>query len=321
MNVKKMMTFACAAAICGGVWAADNAKPVPTSTANAEKEQVEEEEKDDSPLAGLVAVEAGLAFDSRYMTYGVIDGKDPIVTPSAQITFFDWVYFGVESIFDVTKGNGKRGGYGNRAGEWTTLDSIVGIAHDFEINEDIGALSVDFNYIYESLRRYKYHNSSGADKDMGDTQYINLELSLGDLWLEPTLAIERDIMADEGTYVNFEIGHTFPIIDGEGEDDDPVLAFRPSVGQGFGNTLRSHGYFNDVMDNGFSHGGLMDTTIKGELTWNLCDGLALTGYIAYSDYIFDANMREGARAHNAAWGHGCNHSWNFYGGVGVTFSF
>ena len=321
MNVKKMMTFACAAAICGGVWAADNAKPVPTSTANAEKEQVEEEEKDDSPLAGLVAVEAGLAFDSRYMTYGVIDGKDPIVTPSAQITFFDWVYFGVESIFDVTKGNGKRGGYGNRAGEWTTLDSIVGIAHDFEINEDIGALSVDFNYIYESLRRYKYHNSSGADKDMGDTQYLNLELSLGDLWFEPTLWIERDLMADDGTYVNFEIGHTFPIIDGEGEDDDPVLAFRPSVGQGFGNTLRSHGYFNDVMDNGFSHGGLMDTTIKGELTWNFCENFSLTGYVAYSDYWFDGNMRDAARAYNGAWGSCCDHSWNFYGGIALGLSF
>ena len=27
---------------------------------------------------------------------------------------------------------------------------------------------------------------------MDDTQYVNLELSLGDLFFEPTLAIERD---------------------------------------------------------------------------------------------------------------------------------
>ena len=46
----------------------------------------------------------------------VLYGKDPILTPSAQVKFFDWVYFGVGSIFDVTKANGKRGGYGNRAG-------------------------------------------------------------------------------------------------------------------------------------------------------------------------------------------------------------
>ena len=317
MNTKKLMTMVCAATLCGGVWAADDAKPVPTSTANAEKE-VEVEEKDDF---SFVALEAGVMLDSRYMTYGVIDGKDPILTPSARITFFDWVYFGVESIFDMTKANGKRGGYGKRAGEWTTLDSIVGLAHDFDCGETLGALSVDFNYIYEYLRRYKYHNSSGEDKDMGDTQYLNLELSLGDLWFEPTFAIERDLMADDGTYVNFEIGHTFPLIDGEGEDDDPVLAFRPSIGQGFGNTLRTHGYFNDSVDGGFNHGGLMDATIKGELTWNICENLSLTGYIAYSDYWFDGNMRDAARAYNATWGRSCDHSWNFYGGIALGLSF
>ena len=321
--MNKLMTVACAAAICGGAWAADEVKPVPTSTANSNPAVQEQEEKEDSPLDGLVAVEAGVAFDSRYMTYGVIDGKDPIVTPSAQITFFDWVYFGVESIFDVTKGNGKRGGYGNRARQWTTLDAIVGIAHDFDCGETLGALSVDFNYIYEYLRRYKYHNSSGEDKDMGDTQYLNLELSLGDLWFEPTLAIERDLMADDGTYVNFEIGHTFPLIDGEGEDDDPVLAFRPSIGQGLGNTQRAAGYFvkRKGSDEALDHGGLMDTTIKGELTWNICENLSLSGYIAYSDYWFDGTMRDGARAHNADWGRSCDHSWNFYGGIALGVSF
>ena len=316
--MKKMMTVACAAALCGGVWAADEAKPVPTSTANAEP--AVQEEKEDSPLDGLVAVEAGVAFDSRYMTYGVIDGKDPIITPSAQITFFDWVYFGVESIFDVTKGNGKRGGYGNRAGRWTTLDAIVGLAHDFDCGETLGALSVDFNYIYEYIHRYQ--DEDGADC-MNDTQYLNLELSFGDLWFEPTLAIERDLMADDGTYVNFEIGHTFPLLDGEGEDDDPVLAFRPSVGQGFGNTQRAAGYFVKYKDSEdpLDHGGLMDTTIKGELTWNICENLSLSGYIAYSDYLFDGNMRDGARAHNAAWGRCCDHSWNFYGGIALGLSF
>jgi hypothetical protein len=38
------------------------------------------------------------------MTYGVIDGTDPIIVPGAPVTFFDWVYFSVEAIFDLTFG-------------------------------------------------------------------------------------------------------------------------------------------------------------------------------------------------------------------------
>jgi hypothetical protein len=292
MNIRKTV---CAAAVFGCVAAATAADEV----AEAEKGEVEE--------TPIVSAEFGLQLDSKYMTYGVVDGKDPILTPSAQLTFFDWAYVGVESIFDLTKGNGKRGDYGNRAGKWTTLDMIVGLAHEFDLGETLGTLSVDVNYIYEYLRR---HHS-----DMGDTQYVNLELSLGDLWLEPTLGIERDLMADDGTYVNLEIGHTFALV---GDDEDPTLTFRPSIGQGLGDKHRTRGY--ELADD---HGGLMDTTIKGEFEWAVCDHVALTAYIAYSDYWFDSKLRDGARAYNGAWGHGDKYadSWNFYGGVGVTVSF
>ena len=290
MNIKKI---ACAAAVCGCVSLATAADEV----VEAEKGEVEE--------TPIVSAEFGLQLDSKYMTYGVVDGKDPILTPSAQLTFFDWAYVGVESIFDITKGNGKRGDYGNRAGKWTTLDAIVGLAHEFDLGETLGTLSVDVNYIYEYLRR---HHS-----DMGDTQYVNLELSLGDLWLEPTLGIERDLMADDGTYVNLEVGHTFALV---GDDEDPTLTFRPSIGQGLGDKHRTRGY--ELADD---HGGLMDTTIKGEFEWAVCDHVALTAYIAYSDYWFDSKLRDGARAYNGAWGSSCDHSWNFYGGVGVTVSF
>lgn len=300
MNAMKMTVVACSAVVCGALTAAESES---------------EAEKPGFPLSDYVAVEAGVALDSRYMSYGVIDGKDPIVTPSAQVTLFDYVYFGVSAIYDVTKANGKRGGYGNRAGQWTTLDATVGVAHDFELCESLGALSVDFNYIYEYLRRYH--------SDMGDTQYLNLEFSLGDLWLEPTLAIERDLMADDGTYVNFSIGHEFSIIDGANEDDSPVLAFRPSIGQGIGNSQRAAGYFvkRKGSEESLDHGGLMDTTIMGELTWNICENISLTGYVAYSDYLLDGNMRDGARAHNADWGSACDRSWNVYGGIALGVSF
>ena len=311
MHMKKMMTFA--AAVAAGLAAVAQEKAESAELAWAPGDGISYGETQ------IVAFEAGAQLDSRYMTYGVIDGRDPILTPSVKATFFDWFYLSAEAIYDVTKTNGKRGGYGRRTGKRTTLDAIAGLAHEFELSEEFGTLSVDFNYIYEYFRRY--HDEGRC---MDDTQYLNLELSLSDgifSIVEPTLAIERDIMADEGTYVNLNLGHDFPLIDGKNEGDDPVLAFRPSVGQGFGNTSRVRHY--DFVKHGreLDHGGIMDTTVMGELTWNLGHGVSLTGYVAYSDYIFDSNMRAGARGHNAAWGHGCNHSWNFYGGVGVTFAF
>ena len=265
----------------------------------------------------VMTAEFSLAFDSKYMTYGVIDGKDPILTPGATATFFDWAYIGVEAIYDLTKGNGKRGGYGNRAGKYTTLDAIAGIAHEFDLGETLGSLSVDANYIYEYIPTCR-HVGDGCP----DTQYLNLELGLGDLWFEPTLAIERDIMADEGTYVNFELGHTFTLV---GDEEDAVLTFRPAVGQGFGNTQRVRGYFNKHpgSDEPLDHGGLMDTTIKGEFEWALCDWLSLGAYVAYYDYLFDSEMRDGARAHNSEWGD-ANHyanSYNFVCGLSLTATF
>ena len=252
-----------------------------------------------------VSASFGLAFDSKYLTYGVVDGKDPILTPSAEICFFDTLYFGVEAIYDVTKGNGKRGGYGKRAGEWTTLDAIVGLRHDFDLGEELGALSVDVNYIYEYIRRYGHKEfddgTISTSRNVDDTQYVNLELSLGDLWLEPTLAIERDIMADNGTYVNLEIGHTFTVV---GDEEEPVLTLRPAVGQGFGSSKRTYGYFGGYGpsdEKEFEHGGLMDTSVSLTAEWAVCDHVTLSGYVACSDYLFDRKMRHAARNYNADW--------------------
>lgn len=266
-------------------------------------------------LAGLVyandeesyvATEFGLGFDSRFMTYGVIDGKDPIVVPSATVCFFDWVHFGVEAIYDVTKGNGKRGGYGNRAGKYTTLDTMTGIAHEFDLGEKIGALGVDFGYMYEYLPRY--------EGEVGDTQYLNLEICLCDIYLEPMLAIERDIMADNGTYVYFELGHTFELAEG--------LTMRPAVGQGLGNSLRTKGYFSGLEKvEGFDHGGLMDTKFRIDFQYALTDHLTLGAYAGYCDYWFDGNMRKAAAAYNGEWGSDFNRTWNVIGGFCVTVAF
>jgi hypothetical protein len=320
MQIDKIMTsLAVASAMCCVTMAAEQAKAPEATAPESAGWAYELGDGLSYGTASVLSVEVGTQVDSRYITYGVIDGRDPIYRLNATATFCDWFYLGVMSIHDITKSNGKYGGYGPRTGRASTIDSMVGIAHEWELSEQIGTLSVDFCYIYEYFRRYRDEGARCVD----DTQYLNLEFELSDGFLpvDPKLWIERDIMLDNGTYVHFELGRDIPIVDGKNEDDDPVLKFRPSVGQGFGNTSRVRGY--GFVKNGreLDHGGIMDTTLKGELVWSLGHGVEVTGYVAYSDFLFDSNMRAGARGHNAAWGHCCNHSWNFYGGVGVTFTF
>ena len=298
--------------MCGGVSFETIADQLATHDVTARGNgEMADEEKGEVEEEPLVSAEFGLGLDSRYMTYGVIDGKDPIVRANGYLTFADWLYIGGEMLFDTTKCGRKYSPYewGNRAGKYTTCDAQIGLAHEFDLGETLGALSVDFYYTYEYVAR---HNGS-----MYDTQYLDVELSLDDLWFEPKLWLERDLMYDEGTYANFSIGHTFTLI---GDEEDQTLTFKPSIGQGLGNTLRTKGYFSDTTD-GFSHGGLMDTTIKGEFEWTVCENLKFGAYVAYSDYLFDSNMRDAARAYNAEWGHAYDRSYNFVGGLSVTLSF
>lgn len=125
-------------------------------------------------------------------------------------------------------------------------------------------------------------------------------------------------MADNGTYANLELAHTFALVEGENEDDDPVLSFTPSIAQGFGNTQRTRGY--GLAED---HGGLMDVCIKGELKWAVCEHVEMSAYVAYSDYWFDSTLRRGAREYNSAWSAADRYrdSYVFTAGVGVTASF
>ncbi|MGN0847587.1 MAG: hypothetical protein ACI4RA_09420 [Kiritimatiellia bacterium] len=307
MNTKHILTLACAAAL-GGHLLAENAQSAEGgAAARPEEEGVTFAE------AAVVSAEFGPTFDSKFMSYGLVDNKDPIVTPSAAVTFFDWVTFGIAALFDVTK-YGRKAGYSNRAGRYMELDSGVSLSHAFS-PEDCGLLPTTVELALGYMYEYHPRGMGGGTGEPGDdTQFVMFAVALPDLWIEPTLAFERDIDRDNGTYVNLELGHTFPLIDGAGENDDPVLAFRPSVAQGLGNTQRTRGY--GLADD---HGGLMDLCVKGELVWNIGAGFALSGYVAYMDYVFDRRLRAAARAYEATGRD--DTSYHFVAGLAVTASF
>ena len=43
--------------------------------------------------------------------------------------------------------------------------------------------------------------------------------------------------------------------------------------------------------------------------------------MVYNMVAFSRRRSSGTREHNAEWGKGCDHSWNFYGGLGLTVEF
>ena len=297
----KLKAIMCAAAAGSSVSLATAANE---TAAEAEKGEVEERQ--------LVSASASLSFDSKYLSYGFVDNRDPILTPSAEITFYDFLTFGVEAIFDVTK-YGRQAGYGNRGGKYTELHPYAGIAYAFS-PEDFAwlptTIEVGLDYLYE------YHPGAKArhgGRDPGaddDTQFWTLSLALPDLWFEPALAVERDVIRDNGTYASLEIGHSFNLL---GEEDD-TLVLRPSIAQGFGNRQRVVAYVEDVNKN-----ALMDTLVKVDLAWTVCDNLELGAYAGYSDCLFSRDVRRASREYEATgrW----DESWNFIAGLSASVSF
>lgn len=292
MNSKHMMTMACAVALCGSVLA-DNKD---TAT-------------DETPF---VSTEVALGFDSKFMSYGLVDNNNPIVTPSAAIKIFDTATIGVSSILDTSR-YGRAAGYGNRAWRYQEFDPSVCLSH-LVTPEEVAWLPTcilfDLGYMYEYHPQAMGH---GKGEPGEDTHFATLSTGLPDFWLEPTLVYERDLDRDHGTYLNLELGHTFTLIAAAAEGGD-ILTFRLSAAQGWGDKKRLRAYLPDV-----HKAGLMDTCIKGELTWHITDGVSLGGYVAYYDYLFGSTTRAAVR-HYEATGH-WNESWNFVTGLALTVAF
>ena len=311
MNTRHIMAIACAAAFCCCVRAADTAD----AAVRAESPK--------TSISDHISIGAGVAVDSRYLCFGVVYNDDPIFRPSASITFFDWFSVGMESIFDMTPYgrkviDGERT-YTNRGGKYQELDPYAELAHAFSPEDcELLPTTVEFALAYI----YEYHpQSMGRGKgSWGEpSQYISLAMALPDLWLEPTFTYHRDIDRDNGTYLNLELGHAFTLADGETGNDDPLVALRPSVAQGFGTAKRMGYYLPEADGSPLDHAGMMDTCIKLELTWNICEHVSLSGYVAYSDFLFDERVRHATRR---AEPHGrWDESYNFYGGAAMNFTF
>lgn len=233
-----------------------------------------------------ISVEASVQADSRYISYGFCDDKKPIYTPSGSITLYDHLTLSTEAIFD-------------HRGKYLELHPGADFEWTFEAEEWNLPTSIQLalGYQYE----YQAHDE--------DTQFVSAGFALPDLWLEPSFVYERDIIRDNGTYLSLELGHTFEIT----ED----LTLRPSIAQGFGNRQRVNAYAcND--ERALDKAALMDTVVQLEGEYAITENLSITGYVAYSDFLFaGSSMRDYARSYNES----MHDSYNFTCGLGATLSF
>lgn len=318
MNSKHTV-MACAAALCGSVYAyaesTGNALSANNGLTEPNGTQTMASFNDGSGSDALgISGELSIDIDSKFTSYGLVNNRDPILSASAEITFLEHITLSATAIFDLTQYGRKHGEYGNREGRYTELDPGISFSWDFSPNDYPWlptTISTSLGYSYEY---HPHAMGSGTGEPGEDSHFITAEISLPDLWIEPVFSYERDVDRDNGTYLKLEFGHTFTLIDGTDEEDDPTLSFRPSLSQGFGNAqrTRSSGLAED-------HAGMMDFCLKGDLTWKLSQNLTLSGYVAYYDYIFDTKLRNGARDYEASGRD--NTPYHFITGISLAASF
>ena len=231
-----------------------------------------------------VGFAAGVDFCSRQLTYGLIDNDHAILTPSAEISFGneDWftLALGVEAIFDTTNWGAKDGGYNDRRYKYQELALGLTLSRTWDTADFIGSsLDTAINYTYE------YHPRAckkvAEEYANPDTQWLNLEISAGDYWLVPTLALEYQLTdqgadAKGGMYLTFDLSHEFDIGASVGLDEGTVTLI-PTLGIAAGNKQRNRA--DEISDS-----TIMLRDAYGTLELNIapCDYFSITPYVGFN---------------------------------------
>ncbi len=257
-----------------------------------------------------LAAEVSMDFCTRQLTYGLVDNRDPILTLAGVA---EWHGFTFETavIFDTTEWGRKHGGYGNRQGKYQEIAFGPGYTHTFTPEAVRGlptAVELFVNYLYE------YHPPVRESRGEGnpDTQFINIGMTLPDLWLAPWLTAEFDIDNECGAaYLNAGVQHTFTLIGAAGKREADPLALTVCGGVGLGNPKRNR------YDAGFDTYAFKDAHLSAALEWCLTDFVVLSPYLAVYEQIH-GRLRDAARRHLDGETHA---STQWVGGVRLTAAF
>lgn len=257
-----------------------------------------------------LAVELTLDFCTRQLTYGLVDNRDPILALEGVA---EWHGFTFETavLFDTTKWGRKHGGYGNRQGKYQEIAFGPGYTHTFtpdEYRRLPTSVEVYLNYIYE------YHPPvrKNRGEENPDTQFINMGMTLPDLWLAPWLSAEFDIDNECGAvYLNAGVQHTFTLVSApDGREIDP-LSLTLCGGLGFGNPKRNR------YDAGFDNYAVKDAHLSAALEWQISDHVVLSPYLAVYEQLH-GRLRDASRRYINGETHS---STQLIGGLRLTAAF
>ena len=247
-------------------------------------------------------------YETKVLSYGLPDSDDPNFLPYGELTFFDHLSFGSRFYIDTSR-IGERMGRGDRSWDFWEIDFPADLRHTFTPDElawlptrvEIGA-----GY------RYEYHPPR---THIRDTQFWLADIVLPDLWLVPRLSYERDVIRDNGTYLNLCVYREFEVFE--------TVFLIPSVAQGWGDSKRVRGYLsNPDLTGPLDRAGLMDTQLRLSLVWRPLDCLEVAGFVAYSDFLFDRHIRDASRNYIRQIDGGArNTSWCFPVGISITCRF
>lgn len=253
-----------------------------------------------------------LAFDfcTRQLTYGLVDNRDPILALEGVA---EWHGFTFETavLFDTTKWGRKNCGYGNRQGKYQEIAFGPGYAYTFTPDawrRLPTSVELFLNYIYE------YHPPARKSRgeENPDTQFINMGMTLPDLWLAPWLSAEFDIDNECGAvYLTAGVQHTFTLVSApDGREIDP-LSLTLCGGLGFGNPKRNR------YDAGFDNYAVKDAHLSAALEWQISDHVVVSPYLAVYEQLH-GRLRDASRRYINGETHA---STQLIGGLRLTAAF
>ena len=256
-----------------------------------------------TPVEGSVSMD----FASKVLSYGLPDSSKPNLLPYGELTFFGCLSAGSRFYYDLTD-VGERMGRGDRTCDLWEVDIPIDLRRQFS-PENCGWIPtcVEIGVGY----RYEYHPSRTR---IADTQFWLADVSLPDIWIVPCFSYERDVVRDNGTYLNIGLSKEIAILDG--------VSLIPSVSQGWGDVRRVAGYLPAPdMEGRLEHSGLMDTSFKLDFVWKVSETVSISAFAAYSEFLFDADIREASRNYIRQTDHGArNRSWCIPFGLSVKLS-